>query len=140
MGKRDKPSWYDSLVKLDPNDNKNPATLHKLQQTLSYMQAINDYRVSIGLNELEVDLESVAQAIVNSFYSADNIAHSGAYDSFENIAWGRYGDQPYTGGSTPETMTGALYQWITSEKAIWDQAVATGQFAGQYVDSQFLEQ
>ena len=140
LGKRNKPSWYDSLVHLDPQDPKNPASLHKLEQSLSYMQAINDYRTSVGLEAWDVNLEMVAQSIVNTFYSADMLNHSGAYDGFENIAWGNYGDAAYTGGATPETMTGAMWQWITMEKQIWDEAIASGSFNGQPVDVNFLEQ
>ena len=127
-GQMNKPSWYDEKVKLGAGED-NPDSIKRLKNAISYMRAINTYRQSRGLNTLGVSLEATSWAINNAFYSADLIEHSKAYKSFENLAWDQYGDGSYKGGTTPETMTSAMKQWITEEKAVYDSYEAKGQKA-----------
>ena len=127
-GQINKPSWYDEKVKLGAGED-NPDSIKRLKNAISYMRAINTYRQSRGLNTLGVSLEATSWAINNAFYSADLIEHSKAYKSFENLAWDQYGDGSYKGGTTPETMTSAMKQWITEEKAVYDSYEAKGQKA-----------
>ncbi|RSX52116.1 glycosyl hydrolase family 25 [Bifidobacterium goeldii] len=136
LGKIDKPSWYDQLVTLGKSGG--PDTLDNLTQTLNYYDAVNGVRTgsSNNLNALTVNLEFVAQAIVNSFYSAHNLDHARTYNGWENLIWGPFGE--YTGGTTESTLNGAMLGWYSDEKTAFNLAAATGSYNGQYVDGAFL--
>lgn len=127
-GQLNKPSWYDSKVTLGKGDIY-PDSLSRLSKAISYMQAINAYRQSIGLSPMGVSLQLTADAINDAFYSANYIGHARHYNTYENLAWADYGDGSYTGGTTPETMTGAMKQWITDEKKVYDEYKSRGQEA-----------
>lgn len=127
-GQLNKPSWYDSKVTLGKGDIY-PDSLSRLNKAISYMQAINAYRQSIGLSPMGVSLQLTADAINDAFYSANYIGHARHYNTYENLAWADYGDGSYTGGTTPETMTGAMKQWITDEKKVYDEYKSRGQEA-----------
>lgn len=86
LGKLDKPSWYDKLVKL--NQDKGPDSAANITATVKYYDVLNSLREQNGLSPFNVNLQYIAQAIINSFYSANTIGHSGAYNGWENIAWG----------------------------------------------------
>lgn len=134
LGKKDRPSWYDSKVNL--SDPSGAATGQALKETLSYYDALNGLREENGLSTLNVSLELVAQSMVNSYYSANTIGHSQHYSGWENIAWGDYG--AYDGGNTEATLKGAMASWY-SEKSIYEQAISAGSYNGQSVDSSYLE-
>ena len=127
-GQLNKPSWYDSKVTLGKGDIY-PDSLSRLSKAISYMQAINAYRQSIGLSPMGVSLQLTADAINDAFYSANHTDHARHYNTYENLAWADYGDGSYTGGTTPETMTGAMKQWITDEKKVYDEYKSRGQEA-----------
>ncbi|MFP1684830.1 CAP domain-containing protein [Gardnerella leopoldii] len=127
-GQLNKPSWYDSKVTLGKGDIY-PDSLSRLSKAISYMQAINAYRQSIGLSPMGVSLQLTADAINDAFYSANHTDHARHYNTYENLAWADYGDGSYIGGTTPETMTGAMKQWITDEKKVYDEYKSRGQEA-----------
>lgn len=118
LGKKNKPSWYDAQVAGNLGKGTGANSLKALQETLNYFTALNGLRAENGLNSLNVNLELIAQSIVNVYY---NGGHSGAYGGSEN------------------TINGAMYAWY-SEKDTYDNAIKTGSFNGQKVNSAFLEQ
>ena len=128
-GFTEKPNWYDSKVKLNSGE-ESPDNITRLNNSISYMRAINEYRKSRGLNPLGVSLYTTAVAINDAFYSANIFDHAMHYKTFENLAWGSYGDGTYDGGSTTDTMTGAMKMWITDEKAKYDDFIAKGMSVG----------
>lgn len=120
LGKMDRPDWYDEKVTLGKGDEY-PDSITRLKNSISYMRAINEFRKSIGLEPMGVGLQETAWAINDSFYSANYTDHAHHYNCFENLAWAQYGDGTYNGGTTPDTMTDAMEQWITEEKKIYDE-------------------
>lgn len=120
LGKMDRPDWYDEKVTLGKGDEY-PDSITRLKNSISYMRAINEFRKSIGLEPMGVGLQETAWAINDSFYSANIEDHAHYYNCFENLAWAQYGDGTYNGGTTPDTMTDAMEQWITDEKKIYDE-------------------
>ena len=128
-GFTEKPNWYDSKVKLNSGE-ESPDYITRLNNSISYMRAINEYRKSRGLNPLGVSLYMTAVAINDAFYSANIFDHAMHYKTFENLAWGSYDSGTYDGGSTTDTMTGAMKMWITDEKAKYDDFIAKGMSVG----------
>ena len=128
-GFTEKPNWYDSKVKLNSGE-ESPDNITRLNNSISYMRAINEYRKSRGLNTLGVSLYTTAVAINDAFYSANIFDHAMHYKTFENLAWGPYDSGTYDGGSTTDTMTGAMKMWITDEKAKYDDFIAKGMSVG----------
>ncbi|MFP1700569.1 CAP domain-containing protein [Gardnerella piotii] len=128
-GFTEKPNWYDSKVKLNSGEDS-PDNITRLNNSISYMRAINEYRKSRGLNPLGVSLYTTAVAINDAFYSANIFEHAMHYKTFENLAWGSYDSGTYDGGSTTDTMTGAMKMWITDEKAKYDDFIAKGMSVG----------
>lgn len=128
-GFTEKPNWYDSKVKLNSGE-ESPDYITRLNNSISYMRAINEYRKSRGLNPLGVSLYTTAVAINDAFYSANIFDHAMHYKTFENLAWGPYDSGTYDGGSTTDTMTGAMKMWITDEKAKYDDFIAKGMSVG----------
>ncbi|UQA81449.1 CAP domain-containing protein [Gardnerella piotii] len=124
-GFTEKPNWYDSKVKLNSGE-ESPDNITRLNNSISYMRAINEYRKSRGLNPLGVSLYTTAIAINDAFYSANIFGHAKHYKTFENLAWGSYSDGIYDGGTATDTMTGAMKMWITDEKAKYDDFIAKG--------------
>lgn len=134
LGKTEKPSWYDQLVQLKKDGG--PDSIASLQESFGYYEAINGVRAQNNQNTLNVSLETLAQSIVNSFYSATKTDHAGTYSGWENLAWGPFG--AYTGGTTEETLNGAMTGWYSDERSTFNLAVATGNYNGSAVDSSFL--
>ena len=128
-GFTEKPNWYDSKVKLNSGE-ESPDYITRLNNSISYMRAINEYRKSRGLNPLGVSLYMTAVAINDAFYSANIFDHAMHYKTFENLAWGSYDSGTYDGGTTTDTMTGAMKMWITDEKAKYDDFIAKGMSVG----------
>ena len=124
-GFTEKPDWYDSKVKLNSGEDS-PDNITRLNNSISYMRAINEYRKSRGLKPLGVSLYTTAVAINDAFYSANVFGHAKHYKTFENLAWGSYDSGIYDGGNTTDTMTGAMKLWITDEKAKYDDFIAKG--------------
>ena len=124
-GSTEKPDWYDSKVKLNSGEDS-PDNITRLNNSISYMRAINEYRKSRGLKPLGVSLYATAIAINDAFYSANIFGHAKHYKTFENLAWGSYSDGIYDGGTATDTMTGAMKMWITDEKAKYDDFIAKG--------------
>ena len=124
-GFTEKPDWYDSKVKLNSGEDS-PDNITRLNNSISYMRAINEYRKSRGLKPLGVSLYTTAVAINDAFYSANIFGHAKHYKTFENLAWGSYDSGIYDGGNTTDTMTGAMKLWITDEKAKYDDFIAKG--------------
>ncbi|XTN28753.1 cellulosome anchor protein, partial [Gardnerella piotii] len=88
-GFTEKPNWYDSKVKLNSGE-ESPDYITRLNNSISYMRAINEYRKSRGLNPLGVSLYMTEVAINDAFYSANIFDHAMHYKTFENLAWGSY--------------------------------------------------
>ena len=128
-GFTEKPNWYDSKVKLNSGEDS-PDNITRLNNSISYMRAINEYRKSRGLNPLGVSLYTTAVAINDAFYSANIFDHAMHYKTFENLAWGPYDSGIYDGGTTTDTMTGAMKLWVTDEKAKYDDFIAKGVSVG----------
>ncbi|EIK86937.1 CAP domain-containing protein [Gardnerella pickettii] len=124
-GSTEKPDWYDSKVKLNSGE-ESPDNITRLNNSISYMRAINEYRKSRGLKPLGVSLYTTAVAINDAFYSANIFDHARHYNTFENLAWGSYDSGIYDGGTATDTMTGAMKLWITDEKAKYDDFIAKG--------------
>ena len=137
-GRTEKPDWYDSKVKLNSGE-ESPDYITRLNNSISYMRAINEYRKSRGLNPLGVSLYTTAVAINDAFYSANIFDHARHYKTFENLAWGSYGDGTYDGGTTTDTMTGAMEMWITAEKAKYDDFIAKGMSDKEIRSKHYLE-
>ena len=125
LGKMDRPDWYDEKVTLGKGDEY-PDSITRLKNSISYMRAINEFRKSIGLEPMGVGLQETAWAINDSFYSANYTHHAHHYNCFENLAWSDYGDGTYNGGTTLETMTDAMEQWVTEEKPRYDEYKSKG--------------
>ncbi len=137
-GRTEKPDWYDSKVKLNSGE-ESPDYITRLNNSISYMRAINEYRKSRGLNPLGVSLYTTAVAINDAFYSANIFDHARHYKTFENLAWGSYGDGTYDGGTTTDTMTGAMQMWVTNEKAKYDDFIAKGVSDKEIRSKHYLE-
>ena len=137
-GFTEKPDWYDSKVKLNSGEDS-PDNITRLNNSISYMRAINEYRKSRGLNPLGVSLYTTAVAINDAFYSANIFDHARHYKTFENLAWGSYGDGTYDGGTTTDTMTGAMQMWVTNEKAKYDDFIAKGVSDKEIRSKHYLE-
>lgn len=137
-GRTEKPDWYDSKVKLNSGEDS-PDNITRLNNSISYMRAINEYRKSRGLNPLGVSLYTTAVAINDAFYSANIFDHARHYKTFENLAWGSYGDGTYDGGTTTDTMTGAMQMWVTNEKAKYDDFIAKGVSDKEIRSKHYLE-
>ena len=137
-GRTEKPDWYDSKVKLNSGE-ESPDYITRLNNSISYMRAINEYRKSRGLNPLGVSLYTTAVAINDAFYSANVFDHARHYKTFENLAWGSYGDGTYDGGTTTDTMTGAMQMWVTNEKAKYDDFIAKGVSDKEIRSKHYLE-
>lgn len=122
-----KPSWYDSEVKLGQGV-KYADFLQNVKASISYMRALNNYRVHRGLQPLQVNLKMIATATLDTFFSSHRFEHAKFYNTYENIAWDNVNStQDYTGGSDSEAnMTGYMKAWITEEKVIYDQFRAQG--------------
>lgn len=122
-----KPSWYDSEVKLGQGV-KYADFLQNVKASISYMRALNNYRVHRGLQPLQVNLKMIATATLDTFFSSHRFEHAKFYNTYENIAWDNVNStQDYTGGSDSEAnMTGYMKAWITEEKVIYDQLRAQG--------------
>lgn len=122
-----KPSWYDSEVKLGQGV-KYADFLQNVKASISYMRALNNYRVHRGLQPLQVNLKMIATATIDTFFSSHRFEHAKFYNAYENIAWDNVNStQDYNGGSDSEAnMTGYMKAWITEEKVIYDQFRAQG--------------
>lgn len=122
-----KPSWYDSEVKLGQGV-KYADFLQNVKASISYMRALNNYRVHRGLQPLQVNLKMIATATLDTFFSSHRFEHAKFYNTYENIAWDNVNStQDYNGGSDSEAnMTGYMKAWITEEKVIYDQFRAQG--------------
>lgn len=126
-----KPSWYDERVKLGTEDPNKGDDMRNLKASVSYMKTLNNYRQSRKLNSLNVSLTNVATAVINSFYSDENIAHSKYYNVYENLAWNPkvqvaadYSGDP--AAVKEEQLKDFYEQWISNEKKVYDAAVAAG--------------
>ncbi|RDW95592.1 cellulosome anchor protein [Gardnerella vaginalis] len=137
-GRTEKPDWYDSKVKLNSGE-ESPDYITRLNNSISYMRAINEYRKSRGLNPLGVSLYTTAVAINDAFYSANVFDHARHYKTFENLAWGPYDSGIYDGGTTTDTMTGAMKLWVTDEKAKYDDFIAKGVSDKEIRSKHYLE-
>ncbi|PKZ52801.1 cellulosome anchor protein [Gardnerella pickettii] len=137
-GRTEKPDWYDSKVKLNSGE-ESPDYITRLNNSISYMRAINEYRKSRGLNPLGVSLYTTAVAINDAFYSANIFGHAMHYKTFENLAWGPYDSGIYDGGTTTDTMTGAMKLWVTDEKAKYDDFIAKGVSDKEIRSKHYLE-
>ncbi len=137
-GSTEKPDWYDSKVKLNSGEDS-PDNITRLNNSISYMRAINEYRKSRGLNPLGVSLYTTAVAINDAFYSANFFGHAMHYKTFENLAWGKYDSGIYDGGTTTDTMTGAMKLWVTNEKAKYDDFIAKGVSDKEIRSKHYLE-
>ncbi len=137
-GFTEKPDWYDSKVKLNSGEGS-PDNITRLNNSISYMRAINEYRKSCDLKPLGVSLYATAVAINDAFYSANIFDHAKHYSTFENLAWGPYDSGIYDGGTTTDTMTGAMKLWITDEKAKYDDFIAKGVSDKEIRSKHYLE-
>ena len=137
-GFTEKPDWYDSKVKLNSGE-ESPDNITRLNNSISYMRAINEYRKSRDLKPLGVSLYATAVAINDAFYSANIFGHAKHYSTFENLAWGPYDSGIYDGGTTTDTMTGAMKLWVTNEKAKYDDFIAKGVSDKEIRSKHYLE-
>ena len=135
-GSANKAAWYDDYVNLDASDADNVFSLVNLQNTLTYMNAVNGIRRANGLSDMKVSIVSMAQAALDVCYSSNVGNHAalggeGFYMSFnENLA-GRAG--AYKGSDNPKDWetsfdNGDFYGddwpfigWYTAEKRDYDR-------------------
>lgn len=57
-GSASKAAWYDDYVNLDASDADNAFSLVNLQNTLTYMNAVNGIRRANGLSDMKVSIVS----------------------------------------------------------------------------------
>lgn len=90
--------------------------------SMEYIQEANHIRNSLGLTEYLVGDTLMAIALANTEHAVYNIEHSMQFaDVAENLAWG-YGEP--SGPSSP------FRGWYDDEKAIYDRAIADGEYPG----------
>lgn len=135
-GSASKAAWYDDYVNLDASDADNAFSLVNLQNTLTYMNAVNGIRRANGLSDMKVSIVSMAQSALDVCYSSNVWDHAGNsgegfYMSYnENLA-GRAG--AYKGSDNPKDWeisfdNGDKYGddwpfigWYTAEKRDYDR-------------------
>ena len=135
-GSANKAAWYDDYVNLDASDADNAFSLVNLQNTLTYMNAVNGIRRANGLSDMKVSIVSMAQSALDVCYSSNVNNHAalsgeGFYMSFnENLA-DRAG--AYKGSDNPKDWeisfdNGDVYgddwpfiAWYTAEKRNYDR-------------------
>lgn len=135
-GSANKAAWYDDYVNLDASDADNAFSLVNLQNTLTYMNAVNGIRRANGLSDMKVSIVSMAQSALDVCYSSNVWDHAGNsgegfYMSYnENLA-GRAG--AYKGSDNPKDWeisfdNGDKYGddwpfigWYTAEKRDYDR-------------------
>ena len=96
-----------------------------------FIEECNAIRRSLGLGELRVTSEMMAYAISDCNWSDTNRSHARQFNVGENLAWG-YGKESYQlGGYQSATATAnPFYGWYDEEKAVYDEAVASGSYPG----------
>ena len=76
-GSASKAAWYDDYVNLDASDADNAFSLVNLQNTLTYMNAVNGIRRANGLSDMKVSIVSMAQSALDVCYSSNVWDHAG---------------------------------------------------------------
>ena len=75
-GSANKAAWYDDYVNLDASDADNAFSLVNLQNTLTYMNAVNGIRRANGLSDMKVSIVSMAQSALDVCYSSNVWDHA----------------------------------------------------------------
>ena len=148
-GSANKVAWYDDYVNLDASDADNVFSLVNLQNTLTYMNAVNGIRRANGLSDMKVSIVSMAQSALDVCYSSNVWGHAaesgeGDYSSYsENLAMGA---GAYKGSNNPEDWEWAydneddcsaewpFIGWYTAEKREYDEGVRDFNKIGHYLN------